>query len=143
MELTKRLIIMVGLPRSGKTTKARTMGYPIVNPDSIRLALHGHRFIGLSEPFVWAINYLMIRALFLAGHYTVIVDATNTTKKRRDPYIQQFGTECDIEFIHVDTDMKTCIERAKSEGDEEIIPVIERMAQQFEPLKFNFVKKES
>ena len=39
--LTEDLIVMVGLPRSGKTTWARKQGYPIVNPDSIRLAFHG------------------------------------------------------------------------------------------------------
>ncbi len=31
-----RLILTVGLPRSGKTTWALEQGWPIVNPDSIR-----------------------------------------------------------------------------------------------------------
>jgi len=29
-----RLILMVGLPRSGKTTAARRLGHPIVCPDA-------------------------------------------------------------------------------------------------------------
>ncbi len=41
----KTLIGMVGLPYSGKSTAARELGFPIVCPDAIRLALHGQRFI--------------------------------------------------------------------------------------------------
>jgi predicted kinase len=81
-----RLILTVGLPRSGKTTWARAQGVPVASPDAISRALHGQRFIGVAEPFVWAIAKLMVRALFLAGHPTVIVDATNTTQKRRDEW---------------------------------------------------------
>ena len=79
------LILTVGLPQSGKSTWAKLQGYPIVNPDSIRLVLHGKPFIGEAEPFVvWAIAKVMVRALFLAGHKIVILDATNTTRKCRD-----------------------------------------------------------
>ena len=75
------LILTVGLPRSGKSIWAKKQGIPIVNPDSIRLALHGKAFILEAEDFVWTIAYTMARALFLAGHETVIIDATNITKK--------------------------------------------------------------
>lgn len=78
------LIITVGLPRSGKSSWAQAQNYPIVNPDAIRLGLHGQPFIGEAEPFVWAIAQVMVRALFNAGHHTVVVDATNTSRKRRD-----------------------------------------------------------
>ncbi len=52
-ETEQTLILMVGLPRSGKTTRARQIDHPIVNPDSIRLALHApHPFLKGMEPFV-------------------------------------------------------------------------------------------
>ena len=73
----KTLILTVGLPRSGKSTWAMQQGYPVVNPDSIRLALHGHRFREESEEHVWAIAKTMVNSLFIAGHDKVIVDATN------------------------------------------------------------------
>lgn len=130
---TKRLICTVGLSRSGKTTWAlefsRDHGAPIVNPDSIRLALHGNRFIMRAEPFVWAIAKIMVRSLFLAGHNTVILDATNTTKKRRDEWQ---SSDWQTVFRVMDADLKECLRRAA--GDAEIIPVIERMASQFEHL---------
>ena len=84
--IRKTLIAMVGLPRSGKSTWAKKAGHPIVSPDAIRLALHGQRFISEAEPFVWAIAKAMVRALFLAGHSAVILDATNNTRKRRDEW---------------------------------------------------------
>lgn len=127
-----QLIVLVGLPRSGKTTWAKREEHPIVNPDSIRLALHGKRFEALAEPFVWAIAQVMVRALFLSGAETVIIDATNTTKKRRAMWISD---EWDTVFQHVSTSKEECIRRAREESDLEIIPIIERMAAQFEPIE--------
>jgi predicted kinase len=129
----KTLLCTVGLPRSGKTTWARAFSQqhacPIVNPDSIRLAMHGQRFAPQAERFVWATAHAMVGALFLAGHDHVIVDATNTTRKRRDEWMSK---EWRTAFVVIAADEATCIERAA--GDEEIIPVIRRMASQWEPL---------
>lgn len=128
------LILTVGLPRSGKTTWARQHGAPIVNPDSIRLALHGERFIAKAEPFVWAIAHAMVRALFLAGHSVVILDATNTTKKRRDEWKSD---EWVTMFKVIPTTRDECLYRANRNMDDEIIPIINKMAAQFEPLDEN------
>jgi predicted kinase len=131
----KVLILTVGLPRSGKTTWAKTWGKdngcPIVNPDSVRLAIHGRRFESLAEGFVWATARAMVRALFLAGHDAIIVDATNTTRKRRDEWRSpDWRTVCHV----FDTAKEVCVERASADGDSEILPVIKRMAGQWEPL---------
>ena len=73
----------------------------------------------------------MVKALFGAGHVNVILDATNTTRKRRDEWA---SSRWDRGFILIDTPMDVCIARARAEGDETIIPIIEKMAAQFEPL---------
>ncbi len=125
----KRIICTVGLPRSGKTTWAKKQGHPIVNPDSIRLALHGNRFIGLAEPFVWAIAYLMARALLLSGHDIVVVDATNITEKRRQAWSDSLQDIAEVNFFAINTSKEDCIRRAQAMNDEDIIPVIERMAE--------------
>lgn len=123
--------MMVGLPRSGKTTRARQMGYPIVNPDSIRLAMHGQRFAALAEPMVWAVAKIMVRALFLAGHDMVTLDATNTTRKRRDEWK---SSEWARTFDVVSASAEVCRERAMEANDTEILPVIDRMAAAWEPI---------
>lgn len=124
----KTLIVCVGLPRSGKSTWARAQPYPMVNPDSIRLALHGQRFVSQAEPHVWAIAKTMVRALFLAGHPTVILDATNTTRERRREWQSR---DWETFFRIFPTPLEECLQRAQ--GDEELIEVIRRMAANYEP----------
>jgi predicted kinase len=129
----KVLKVLCGLPRSGKTTVARKWPYPIVNPDSVRLAIHGERFIGLAEPWVWAMTFAMVDALFRAGHDVVTIDATNVTGKRRMAWCERFkAPEYRIEFEVIDTPPAECIRRARAMGDEEIVPVIERMAKEWD-----------
>lgn len=127
-----KLLVTIGLPRSGKSTWARTTGWPIVNPDSIRLALHGQRFYGPAEPFVWAMAHAMVEALRLAGHKRIILDATNVTPKRRAEWEKQYPGA--VEFKVIDATPEECIARAEKENDAEIIPVIKRMASEWDLL---------
>ena len=125
------LILMVGLPRSGKTTLALTLDIPIVNPDSVRLALHGERFLADAEPMVWTLTRYMVVSLFLAGHTSVVLDATNTTRKRRDAWVDDRWAR---DFSVMQTPASTCMQRALDAGDTEIVPIIEKMADEYEPL---------
>jgi predicted kinase len=129
------LIAAVGLPRSGKTTWAkgasRRLGAPIVNPDAIRLAIHGLSFIADAEPFVWAVAKTMTRALFLAGHSVVVVDATNMSRRRRDEWK---SSRWSLQFKVLDTDKAECVRRAEATDRADLIPVIERMDAEREPL---------
>jgi predicted kinase len=118
----KELVLLVGLPYSGKSTYAKSMHDPVVNPDAIRVALHGQKFVGSMEPYVWAIAKSMVKALFLSGHNVVILDATNTTKERRKEWLSRDWRT----FIKViPTDKTKCIERANNLGDDIIIPIID------------------
>ena len=126
----KQLILTVGLPRSGKSTWAKQQGLPIVNPDAIRLALYGQAFIKEAESMVWAMAQYMVKALFLAGHDTVILDATNATKERRIDWINPLW-EC--QYIIFDAPKNICIHRALHDGREELIPIINAM---YETLSF-------
>lgn len=116
-----KLILTVGLPRSGKSTWSLMQGLPVVNPDSIRLALHGTDYIKEAEPMVWVLAKYMVRSLFFAGHETVILDATNTSKERRDFWI---SSEWETELKIFKTKSDECIRRAKECGKENLVPVI-------------------
>jgi predicted kinase len=122
------LICTVGLPLAGKSTWAKRQGYPIVCPDQVRLALHGERYLPLAEPMVWTIATLMVRSLFGAGHERVILDACNNTRARREPWSKEF----DARFGVVDTPAELCLERALEQGDQYIVPIIGRMASEYE-----------
>jgi len=123
----KKLILTVGLPRSGKSTWARKQGHPIVNPDSIRLALYGQPFIEETESMVWVIARYMVRALFLAGHDIVILDATNITRERRD-FWESEDWNCSNYYFK--TSIRACIERAVKDNREDLIPIIKKMAKE-------------
>lgn len=132
--MKKKIICTVGVPRSGKSTVSQklknTFGYPIVEPDAVRLALHGKRFIAEREKEVWNIVFTMARALLIAGHDTIVVDATNVHQKARNAWRKKFP-DCDFRWIVVDTDIETCKERAILTRQEDLIPVIDRMAGKF------------
>lgn len=125
----KTLMMTVGLPRSGKSTWARRQKLPIVSPDAIRISLHGERFIKTAEAIVWAHAKLMVASLFEAGHDTVILDATNTIQRYRDEWLDD-RWQC--QYVAFTAPMELCIKRAERLGQDYLIPVIERMAANFE-----------
>ena len=130
--MSARFLATMGLPRSGKSTICKSVylpkGYTIVCPDDFRLAMHGQRYYGPAEPLIWATVYACVDALLLSGN-KVILDATNLLAMRREAWIERGA-----EFVVVDTPKEVCIERAKATNDDYIIPVIERMAADMEPL---------
>lgn len=119
------LFVMIGLPRSGKSTWARGHGAPVVSGDSIRRTLHGQPFIRETEPWVHTIARTMVEALFIAGHKQVILDECNMTQKQRDEWVSD---RWNTRFVHVPTNRYECQRRAKLTGQHYLLPVIERMA---------------
>lgn len=137
----KTLICMVGLPRSGKTTWAKKYaeqcGGVIVNPDSIRLALTGKRFLPSAEGQVWVTAHLMVESLFEYGYETVILDATNVRRNRRNEWQDKRWRTV---FKVLSTSKNLCISRALNlDGSiyADLEPVIERMYKSWEDLGDN------
>lgn len=135
---TAQLAIVCGLPQSGKSTYAKAMqeaGWVRVNPDDIRLALHGRQMYAPAEDLVWANAKLAVRALLLSGH-RVVVDATNTTKKERDTWTS-IAREFDVslEAFVIQTSVEECHRR--NDASEKPVPpeVIDRMAERWEPVE--------
>jgi predicted kinase len=132
-----RLILTVGLPRSGKTTWARNYAdqsnnrVAIANPDAIRLAHQNNVFIAETEPFIWVVTRIMARSWFLYGYEEVILDATNTTRERRDWWRDG---NWEVAFKVCDTPAEECRRRAVSSGRDDLLPIIDRMQATFEPV---------
>jgi len=124
------LLVLVGLPRAGKSTLARRLGFPVVCPDEIRLALHGQPYAPAAEPMVWAIAEVMAKALLGSGAGTVTIDATNCTTERRAFWTRVGGPE--VRFAVVEAEPEECVRRALAGGRPDLAPVIERMAAQWD-----------
>lgn len=129
------LIAMMGLPRSGKSTitgkLSRVYGAPIVNRDTLRLAIHGQRYAVEAEPIVKATSFYMIKALFLSGHPVVIYDETNYSKAARNALKDPLW---DVVFYEIKTSPEVCKERAVLTNQSDLIPVIDGMVARYEPL---------
>jgi hypothetical protein len=106
-------------------------GYPIVCQDSIRLALYEQPFIASAEDFVLANARLMVRTLFLTGFDTVIFDATAVRRRTRESWR---GKNWEVFCQEFSATKEECILRADQSNRPDLIPVIERMALEWEPL---------
>jgi len=127
----RRLICTVGLPRSGKSTWSRLVGFPICSPDAIRYSLYGQVFIREAEDMVWTIAKYMVKSLFIAGHKTVVLDATNLTPGMRNQWI---SSEWKTEWKIFNTDVDTCITRAIAGERHDLIDVIKRFNERYYPI---------
>lgn len=128
------IMIMVGLPGSGKSTfidntlLKRRKNYQIVCRDDIRLSL-GQEYEARLEPVVTMVEKVTCRALMERG-LNIIIDETNTRIKYVQEHIDlanEYGYRKTI--IALDTHINICKERR-----EEIIEVIDRKYQQLSHL---------
>lgn len=127
------LYVMIGLPRAGKSTfYTREIiirdSLVRINSDNIRLALTGQRFNPNIEEFVSAIKYTSIKAHLLANEH-VLVDGTHTSISSIKK-IESLVSREQIVWIHLNTPKEICIIRAKNTGQDDLIPVIEKMSKQ-------------
>ena len=127
------LIVMVGLSNSGKSTWTHSLSeefsIPIVEPDSIRMAIHGQEYLPSAEPYIWLTAHTMVDSLFLTGYTAVILDSTQTQGRfRREWMSKKWNTV----FIHASTPMEVCLERAEKDGRLHLLPVIRNMAKGFQ-----------
>ncbi len=128
----KTLIMMIGLPRSGKTTISnllRDSGIPRICPDDLRAMVHGKPFLPQWESLVWGTAEIMVTDA-LRTHDKVILDATNLLERNRGVWSRLLGiqfSKSEIKYIYVDTPASVCIARAQQNNQDYLIPVIERM----------------
>lgn len=124
----KTLILMVGLPKAGKTTKALKSKHPIVGSDAIKQVVNRGVDIPENDRRIEIFTKTMVKTLFSAGHETVILDDCNETKQKRDKWISEDWSR---EFDEVKTNKKTCLSRTE---DEKVKEKINEMAEIFEPV---------
>lgn len=125
-----KLIVMVGLPGSGKSYYANKLLEEATNPtvilssDNYREKLFGDENDQTHNEQVFKMLYQDMRK-YLISHVDVIFDATNTSLKSRLRIMQEVeGIECDKEAYVICTPIEKCIDqdknRERSVGEEVI-----------------------
>lgn len=138
-----KVIILKGLPGSGKTTWAKDMlkkhpgVYKRVNKDDLRSMVDGGEWSKLNEKFILKLRNQFIIDTLEAG-YSVIVDDTNLHPSHEQDIrqlvssdIQIYGKKVKVEVKMFDCDLDTCIERDLKRPVSVGEAVIRRMYNQF------------
>ena len=132
-----KIMIMMGLPASGKSTwiKKHSKDYVVVELDWIRKDVFGHQFHRNAEPFVIGFGKSMVRMLLEQGK-NVILDSTCLPEFIRNEWIKLASDYCaDITVVHVTTDLKTCIKRDKMRGKKKVgKDVITNLSTLYQPI---------
>lgn len=122
------LIIMCGLPASGKNTwikdflKKNSADYTVVELDEIRSEIFGHQFHRPAEHFIIGIAKSFARLLLKQGK-NVIINSTGLTQAIRNEWISM-GEEynCDIKVVWVKTPLKECLKRNNKRSKDKVVP---------------------
>jgi predicted kinase len=139
-----RLRIMIGLPRSGKTTwvnSNKEENEVVVSADTLRELIYGQRWFKEGEPYVWSVRGTILHMLMLQG-VNIIIDETNILIRNRSvlrKFAKKYGYV--VEYIYVATSKEKCIERAKETEREDLIPIIERMEHQWNTAEYISIKE--
>jgi predicted kinase len=130
----QRIVVLVGLPGSGKSTWLEQQGVTGISSDWIRQVLIDDATDQSIHSRVFLTMRYLLRHRLAIGRPVSYLDATHLTADERQPYIkiaQWF--ECDAEAVYFNVPLEACRERNLRR--QRVVPddVLERMAMKLQP----------
>ena len=117
----QRIIVLVGLPGSGKSTYLERLGATALSSDLIRQLLADDATDQTIHGRVFNTIRYLVRQRLAVGRPVTYVDATHLTPGERRPYIkiaQSYG--CEAEALFFDVPLEICLERNR--GRARVVP---------------------
>ena len=107
-----RIVVLVGLPGSGKSTYLDRLGAPALSSDWIRgLLADDETDQTIHDRVFQTVRYLLRQRLEI-GRPMTYIDATNLTPEDRRPYIEMGRSHgCEVEAVFFDVPLAVCRER--------------------------------
>lgn len=129
-----KLLMLQGLPASGKSTYAKELAqrdYVRVNKDDLRSMLHGGKWSGRNEREVIFVRNAVVENALAHGR-NVVVDDTNFNpvhQQQLQELAKKYGAEFELKFI--DTPLEVCYKRDAARANGVGETVIRRMYNQY------------
>ena len=129
-----RVVVLIGLPGSGKSTYLERIGATGLSSDWLRKLLAGDETDQTIHAQVFETLRYLLRQCLALGREVTYIDATNLTPEERHPYIaigRAYG--CQMEAILFDVPLEVCLERNRLRGRTVPEEAIYKMAAKLQP----------
>jgi predicted kinase len=116
-----KIVVLVGLPGSGKSTYIERQGAVGLSSDSIRKLLADDETDQTIHDRVFETLRYLLRQRLSLGRPVTFIDATSLTPEERRPYIgigQSYG--CELEAVFFDVPLEVC--RVRNAQRHRIVP---------------------
>ena len=112
---SQRIVVLVGLPGSGKSSHLERLGITPLSSDVIRQLLADDATDQTIHVRVFQCLRYLLRQRLAIGRPATYVDATHLTPAERRPYIhiaKRYG--CAVEALYFDVPLEVCLARNRS-----------------------------